>query len=110
MISFANTGEGVILVGVDDNAVIVGVASPEREKQRIVDMVNDTIEPIPKTRIEQIAVGGKEVLLVIVQKGENPPYLHKTRHVGYIRRGGTDRLMGRVEFDEIYSGRSSGIR
>ncbi len=109
VISFANTGEGAILVGVDDNAVIVGVPSPEREEQRIVDMVNDTIEPIPKIRIEQITVAGKEVLLVIVQKGENPPYLHKIRHVGFIRRAGTDRLMGRVEFDEIYSGRS-GIR
>src|SRR3989442_4055575 len=109
VISFANTGEGVILVGVDDNAVIVGVASPEKETKRIVDMVNDTIEPIPKTRIEQISVEGKEEFLVNVQKGENPPYLHKIRLVGFIRRAGTDRLMGRVEFDETYGGRS-GIR
>ncbi len=110
VISFANTGDGAILVGVDDNAVVIGITSPEKEKQRAIDMVNDTIEPIPKMRIDQITIEGKEILIVAIQKGENRPYMHKTRHVGFIRRAGTDRLMGRVEFDEIYGGRSSGIR
>lgn len=104
--SFANTKGGVIIVGVDDNGLVVGVQDPKLE-DRIRESVNNTIEPLPDIHIRTREHGGEEILLIEVDVGENPPYM--LRGKTYVRSGGTDRLAGRLELDAIY-GRKTGSR
>ena len=103
--AFANSGDGVVLVGVDDHGQVIGVPNPENEIGRITNVCNDLCEPTPGYRIETVAVGNKSILLVRVVKGDNPPYFHRNRHVAYVRKGASDRIVGRVELDEILSKR-----
>ena len=101
VVAFANSGDGVVLVGVDDHGQVIGVPNPENEIGRITNVCNDLCEPTPGYRIETVAVGDKSILLVRVAKGDNPPYFHRSRHVAYVRKGASDRIVGRVELDEI---------
>ena len=107
VIAFANTGKGVIFVGVDDNATVVGVPSPTKERERILNFVESYCEPTPPVDVQVATIRGKEVLAVYVSRGQDPPYVHRSRGVVYVRRGGTDRPAKRGDLDEIYRGRGS---
>lgn len=102
IVAFANTGDGVIFVGVDDNATIVGVTSPAKEKERILNFVESYCEPTPPVDVQVATIQGKEILAVYVSKGRDPPYVHRSRGVVYVRRGGTDRPAKRSDLDELY--------
>lgn len=97
--AFANTKGGVILVGVDDNGAVVGVEDSKLE-DRITDSIGNSVEPLPDIEFERRSFQGMEVLLVSVDVGENPPYMVDGR--AYVRSGGTDRRVGRLELDTIY--------
>lgn len=102
VVAFANTGDGVIFVGVDDNATVVGVTSPAKEKERILNFVESYCEPTPPVDVQVATIQGKEILAVYVSKGRDPPYVHRSRGVVYVRRGGTDRPAKRSDLDELY--------
>ncbi len=106
VVAFANSGDGVVLIGVDDHGQVIGVHNTENEIGRITNVCNDVCEPTPGYRIETVVIGDKSILLVRVAKGDNPPYFHKNRHVVYVRKGASDRIVGRVELDEILSKRT----
>ena len=105
VIASANTGDGTILVGVDDHATVVGVTSPEKEEERIRNLIDVHCEPSPPVDVDHVTIQGKEILVARVRKGTNPPYMHRTRGVVYVRRGGTDRPAKRSDLDELYHGR-----
>lgn len=102
VVAFANTGDGVIFVGVDDNATIVGVTSPAKEKERILNFVESYCEPTPPVNVQVATIRGKDIVAVQVSKGRDPPYVHRSRGVVYVRRGGTDRPAKRADLDELY--------
>lgn len=109
VVAFANTEGGTILIGVDDNSNIVGVPSPQKETQRTYDLVETHCEPMPPLQIDPVTLRDKEILLVHVSKGSNPPYMHRGRNIIYIRRSGTDRPAKRGDLDELYRRRGAGF-
>ncbi len=108
VVAFANSGNGIIFVGVRDDATITGVASPEKEEERIRNAIETHCEPAPPVKVEKVTLQDKDLLMVSVSEGTNPPYVHRTRGVVYVRRGGTDRPAKRGDLDEIYERRSRG--
>jgi hypothetical protein len=101
VVAFANTQGGTILVGVSDDARVIGTKSRE-DQQRIAEWIETRLDPPATLSFETMRVQEKEVLVVRVSKGANPPYQQRDNGVVYVRRGSTDRPARRAELDELY--------
>lgn len=108
--AFSNTQGGRILVGVNDDQEIVGLEKIEDHRQRIEGWCLSQIEPKPDFAIRSIQAEGRDLLIVEVAKGDQPPYQHKGRHQQYARHGEHDLPMTRGELETIYTERQAGSR
>jgi ATP-dependent DNA helicase RecG len=63
--AFANTRGGTLLVGVQDDGDVIGVADPEAEMQRIANTVASRLGLTPS--VSRRSIGGREVIEVRVQ-------------------------------------------
>lgn len=70
--AFANYGTGRILFGVDDSGVTVGLADPSADALRIENMINDSLDPVPRYTLN-IDEANKTVCLT-VNEGRSKPY------------------------------------
>ncbi|MFP4457920.1 MAG: RNA-binding domain-containing protein [Clostridia bacterium] len=75
--AYANYSDGEITFGVDDNNAIVGIENLEKDCLRIENMINDSISPIPTYEIKIDKRNGKELIRLLVKKGNDTPYLYK---------------------------------
>lgn len=107
IVAFANTRGGRILVGISDDSRVVGT-KPQADQQKIADWVETRLDPPVTLAFETVRLDEKEVLVVRVPKGVNPPYQHRDNGVVYVRRGSTDRPARRSELDELYRSRHGG--
>ncbi|MFB3923283.1 MAG: helix-turn-helix domain-containing protein [Terriglobia bacterium] len=107
--AFANTDGGRILVGVEDNARIVG-ASISKAKETIANIFRDYSEPSLNFDYEEVTVQGSSIIVITVPPGKNKPYVVKDKGV-YVRSGATKRAATRYELDQIYNqkGRMDGL-
>jgi len=103
--AFAYGIGGVILLGVTDDGDIVGIRPVEninKEKDRIINMIRNTVYPDPQVRIEHWDIDGKReiyVIAIFVDKGALPLYgLHADKPEIYVRRQATT---FRARLDEI---------
>jgi hypothetical protein len=103
--SFANAGGGSVFLGVDDDCNPTGVDT-KREEQRIRDFVQQKCDPPVRVEFEAVQYAGKELLIVHVPEGTNPPYLFRPKGVVYIRYGSSDRPANRADLDLLYHIRS----
>jgi hypothetical protein len=96
--SFSNTLGGWILVGVNDNGNVAGLASDKAQKleDRIHELIRLWVEPKPTFAPKRLRTRDKLVLAVIVVKGQNAPYNYRDHGV-YVRAGSTDRKATRDE-------------
>ncbi|MFQ6128466.1 MAG: helix-turn-helix domain-containing protein [Thermoplasmata archaeon] len=72
--AFANTKGGVVLMGVDDNGGIIGI-DDEGLEDRILESVNNNIVPIPSVSFKRKTLRDKDIVVVRVESGSNPPYM-----------------------------------
>lgn len=100
VVAFANTCGGSIFVGVDDNGKVVGVEHDKLE-EGVQSRLRDTCEPMPEVRIEKKEIQGKTIWIIQVAEGKDKPYNYKNRGF-FIRVGSTDRLISRIEMENIY--------
>jgi predicted HTH transcriptional regulator len=71
--AFANTDGGILLIGVKDNGVIIGVKSDE-EFYMVQAAAQLHTNPEVVFESKQHNVGGKSVLEIIVEKSDNKPH------------------------------------
>jgi predicted HTH transcriptional regulator len=93
IVAFANTAGGTVVVGVQDDGSLVGVADPLREEERLSSMVSDSIEPQLLPEIYAVSYGEHELLVVEVAHHPAPFHLRAEgpeRGV-YMRLGSTSR-------------------
>lgn len=83
--AFSACEGGVVLIGVDDDASVVGFAD-ERER---VDGVLQMVEPRPSARVHVYEHAEGTVCVIEISKGLNPPYLVNGR--AYVRDGSISR-------------------
>jgi predicted HTH transcriptional regulator len=71
---FANADGGLLVIGVDERAGVLGVSDPERadaDVREAARLVEPPLDVIP----EHVVVGDRTVITVTVPKGDRRPYL-----------------------------------
>lgn len=94
--AFANTRGGTLLVGVEDDGEVVGVADPEAEMQRIANTVASRLGLTPS--VSRRFIGGHEVIEVQLEPARGVVGLngrHRTR-VGSTNRDLSPEELGRL--------------
>ncbi len=75
--SFINTQGGDILIGVEDDKTIVGLADAEKQCEKIQKMLVDDIKPVAPISTQVIQYKKKELILISVWEGAKKPYQYK---------------------------------
>jgi hypothetical protein len=90
--AFANTNDGLILIGIDDVGNICGLQrgyqEQDRLKLKIEQMIRDRISPKPPAQFVFEELEGKHIGKITVARGDAPAYL--LNGVVYIRHGSAD--------------------
>ncbi|MFQ5812912.1 MAG: ATP-binding protein [Anaerolineae bacterium] len=95
LVAFANTQGGYLLIGVDDNGLVVGVTGDWRKlEERLMGICRVCSPPVVLT-VEEVAVEGKSILVAHVPEGTDKPY--RVRDICYVRVGSTAQHATREE-------------
>jgi Putative DNA-binding domain len=103
--AFANTGGGRIVIGVNDNAELVG-CDTTKSQEKIGQGLDHHCDPVPGYQIVTATVGNAALLVITVPEGIDKPYVVKGKGI-YIRSGATKRRATRYETDHIYGTRET---
>lgn len=93
VIAFANASGGTILIGIQNNGIVCGVADPDDTMLRVANSIKDTISPdiMPFVTIRSLKMEKKNVVEIIISTGTNRPYYLKGKGLKpsgvYIRKG-----------------------
>ena len=103
--AFLNLAGGTVLLGVDDDAAVVGSTRGALEEWA-AEICRTKIEPpvVPLMSWVRDAEPGKDVLAVHVPAGPDKPYarVHNGRRTYYIRVGSTSREASREELERMF--------
>lgn len=107
MVSFLNSFDGTIYIGVKDDGSIVGVENLDDIQKRIADIITTQILPNPQHLIELGTkfIDGKNVIEIKVNKGVALYYIKKfgrSANGCFIRMGTTCRSMTEEEIEQRY--------
>ncbi|MDR2828878.1 MAG: putative DNA binding domain-containing protein [Acholeplasmatales bacterium] len=114
IISFLNSGDGIILVGVDDNGNEKGVAEELKDEydQTISNWIREGIFPDTKNLIKY-EYNKNNTLVISIKEGPNKPYYSvgkgPTSEGVYIRIGSTKRKATKEEIMEFFRKSSDGL-
>jgi predicted HTH transcriptional regulator len=92
--AFANGEGGTLLFGVDDDGTVIGLGVHDAREtvDRLTSLISDWVRPLVDFHPDLADLDGKQVLLVCVNAGAEPPYGVGTTDrnvVYYVRRGAT---------------------
>jgi predicted HTH transcriptional regulator len=77
VVAFLNyNGGGEILIGVDDDGSVVGVANSDAEQRKITDRLGNNIRPKILGLFDAVAeeMDGKNIIRIVVSSGMQKPY------------------------------------
>ena len=102
---FANARGGVILIGVDDDGEIVGVDRQElnRAEKTVVEICQDSIDPILLIFTEKLRIDDKNLLKIEVPRSL---FVHKTANGYFVRQGSSKREMPTEQLARLFQTRS----
>lgn len=92
--AFANSAGGRLVIGVDDDGTVVGVADPLAEEERITSLISDRILPQLVPAIDLVTVGEVTILVVDVPLSTRRPHFMADQGPErgvYVRLGSTTR-------------------
>lgn len=102
--AFANSGGGKLIIGIRDNDKIpVGLDNISYDAEKITELINTRIKPIPKYELKTRKVYDKDILEVEVIDSSRTPYYYENegnREV-YIRRGNQTISAEKHELDNL---------
>ena len=121
IVAFANTGGGVVIIGVRDDGDIVGIARPLHKwsargakktegelggmyQQSLRQHIMERIRPSPSIKIETHEVAGSLVATVTVESGPAKPYQDIQTKIVYVRHGASNRKPEQEELKELCCG------
>ncbi|MFZ1474259.1 MAG: helix-turn-helix domain-containing protein, partial [Anaerolineae bacterium] len=93
LVAFANTAGGTLVIGVQDDGAVVGVADALRNEERLANSIADSIRPTMMPEIALASHEGKSLLIVRVPHWRGPFYLRAEgpQDGVYVRLGSTNR-------------------
>ena len=76
IVAFANTNDGTIYIGIDDNSTIVGLKHAEKDLEVLSGMIREGIKSdlVLYTKIYIENIEGKDIIVVKVNEAPNKPY------------------------------------
>ena len=97
--AYSNYNDGKIIFGINNLGDVVGIDIGDKERLRIENMINDSLEPVPNYKLEVEELKGKSVIVLHVYKGKNTPYYYKGKAY---RRSDTSTLeVDRLELNRL---------
>jgi Putative DNA-binding domain len=90
VVAFSNSNEGSIIIGVTESGEVIGVGNPEKEEERLRNLISDWCDPPINPTFATLPYFDKKVLVVNVPKGGQGPYVSRYTGAIYLRRGGHD--------------------
>ena len=75
--SFINTQGGDLVVGIDDNKIVLGVENAQQQSVTIQNALVELIKPTAPISVKVINYKKKEVILISVWEGAKKPYQYK---------------------------------
>jgi len=97
--SLANTGGGMVVVGVSSQGLIQGVTIGKQTIERMTNIITDNTDPVIYPNISVHNLENKEVIVVEVKESYNKPHLAFGRPFGRI--GNVTKLMKRDEYERL---------
>jgi len=96
LVAFANTSGGTLVIGVQDDGAVVGIADALREEERLASSIADSIRPAMTPEIDIVSHDGKTLLMARVPHWRGPFYLRSEGPEDgvYVRLGSTNRRAG----------------
>lgn len=103
LVAFANTAGGILIVGVEDDGSIVGLAEAQGEEERLSNLIADSIRPVLQPDIEVAQTGGVNLLVVRVARLPGPFYVAQDGpDTGvFVRVGSTNRRASRETVETL---------
>ena len=93
IVAFANTNDGTIYIGIDDNGTIIGLKQAEKDLEALSGMIREGIKSdlTLYTKIYIEKVENKDIIIVKVSEAPNKPYYLSDRGLKpsgvYLRHG-----------------------
>ncbi|MCH7674253.1 ATP-binding protein [candidate division KSB1 bacterium] len=102
IVAFANTNDGVILLGIDDEDRVVGFYDDfDKTSKRIRGIISGRCEPNINVMIEEREFDNRPIIVITVKEGKDKPYIIRNKS-GYVRVDDHDIPMKRPDLDRIY--------
>ena len=101
LVAFANTDGGQLILGVDKQQQITGVADPDRAMQWVDNIAYQNCEPPLTILQETLQIDQTTVLIINVPKGDLRPYRTNQGHY-YIRTSSGKRRASRQELLRLF--------
>ena len=95
IVALCNTRGGQVILGVDDDGIVIGIKNPKDICERLSSIINDSIKPDITTMvsIETKNENDKEIIIIDVVRGTNRPYYLASKGLKpsgvYVRLGNT---------------------
>lgn len=109
LVAFANLSGGCVLLGVDDDASVVGITRPNLEEW-VMQACRDKIRPeiIPFYEVVRDVEPGNDVAIVQVERGWSVHHVwHSDHRTYYIRVGTTSREASQEELERLFQQRGT---
>ncbi len=106
LVAFANTGGGLLVLGVDDDGTVSGTRNIEGEAYVLEDAIRKWVRPQPAYEVEMIRLNEKKGLALFhIEEGKRKPYFVKLEEdtgkgKAYVRSG-EESLQASREMREI---------
>lgn len=106
LVAFANTNNGIILIGVDDESVVKGIDDPKNFEEDLRNIAQNNCKPPITLEIKKYTANNKKILAIFVPQGRNKPY-QRNDGKSFVRRGSTSRPADPTEIKELAKNRAT---
>lgn len=102
--AFANGVGGVLIFGIEDQTdKVVGLPDAKGDSEKISRFLRDRMDPIPPFRLRFKSIAGKQLILLEVSAGPEPPYFYvgKNERTAYHRVGNESVICDAAKIREL---------
>ena len=87
--AFANGVGGFLVFGISDNDELIGVENASRGAEKISEIINAKMDPVPTIHLQILKEGGMDFIVLQVFPGDETPYYYSSdgNLIAYVRVG-----------------------
>jgi len=97
--SFANSRGGLLIIGVDDDAKVLGAKIKRGTIENLANVITDNTDPTIYPQIETPTIDGKKIICIKVAPSDQKPHLAYGKP--FKRSGSVTKQMSRSEYERL---------